>query len=259
MRKITIKSLLARKMRLALTALAIVLGVTFVSGTLVLTDTLNRTFDSVIGNAYEHINFEIRGKAAFGNGAAGLSSTADRKAVPEPLAGVVQHLPGVAYADGSVEGYAQFVARDGDAIGAAASSLGFSFDPNPQLSSVRLVAGTAPATADEVVMDKATADKYHFAVGNRVELVTGKAPRTYVISGIVTFGTADNLAGETLAGFDLPAAQDLFNLRGHYDTIDVLAKPGADNVTLQREIAKVLPPGVEVVSGRPSPASFPAR
>ena len=250
MRRITIKGFLAHKMRLALTAVAVVLGVTFVSGTLVLTDTLNRTFDSVIGNAYQHINFQVRGKAAFGNAAAGLSSTADRKALPEPLVAVVQRLPGVAYADGSVEGYAQFVARDGDAIGGAASSLGFSFDPNPQLSSVRLVTGTAPETADEVVMDRATAEKYHFAVGNRVELVTGKAPRTYVVSGIVTFGTADNLAGETLAGFSLPAAQALFDLRGYFDTIDVLAKPGADNVTLQREIAKVLPPGAEVVSGQ---------
>ena len=250
MRKVTIKALLARKLRVALTALAIVLGVTFVSGTLVLTDTLNRTFDTLIGNAYQHVNFQIRGKAAFGDKAAALNGTADRKSVPESLAGVVGRLPGVAQAGGSVEGYAQFVARDGNAIGNAASSLGFSFDPNPQLSAVRLVEGGAPATANEVVMDKATADKYHFTVGNRVEVLTAKAPRTYKISGIVTFGTADNLAGETLAGLYLPAAQALFGTPGYYDTIDVLAKPGADNVTLQREITKVLPPGVEVVSGQ---------
>jgi len=250
MRKVTFKGLLARKLRLALTALAIVLGVTFVSGTLVLTDTLNRTFDTLISNAYQHINFEIRGKAAFGDKAAALNSTADRKPLPESLAGVVRGLPGVAYADGSVAGYAQFVARDGNAIGSPTSSLGFSFDPYPQLSSVRLVEGGAPTTADYVVMDKATADKYHFSVGNRVEVLTGKAPRSYQISGIVTFGSADNLAGETLAGLYLPAAQALFDVHGYYDTIDVLAKPGADNVTLQREIAKVLPPGVEVVSGQ---------
>ncbi len=73
MTKVTIKSLLAHKLRLAFTALAIVLGVTFVSGTLVLTDTLNRTFDTLIGHAYQHINFQIRGKAAFGNAAAGVN------------------------------------------------------------------------------------------------------------------------------------------------------------------------------------------
>src|ERR1700733_4761471 len=162
MTKVTIKSLLAHKMRLAFTALAIVLGVTFVSGTLVLTDTLNRTFDTLIGHAYQHINFQIRGKAAFGNAAAGLSTTADRKPVPEWVATAVRHLPTVAYVDGSVEGYGQFVARDGDAIGSAASAMGFSFDPDQQLSSVLLAAGRAPSTAHDVVMDKATATKYHF-------------------------------------------------------------------------------------------------
>ena len=66
----------------------------------------------------------------------------------------------------------------------------------------------------------------------------------------MTFGTANNLAGATMAAFDLPTAQDLFNTRGQYDTINVLAKPGADNVSLQHAIARVLPPGVEVVTGQ---------
>ncbi|MBV9197033.1 MAG: ABC transporter permease [Solirubrobacterales bacterium] len=67
MRRITLRALMARKLRLALTALAIVLGVTFISGTLVLGDTLNRTFDKLIGTAYQHVSFQIRGKAALHN------------------------------------------------------------------------------------------------------------------------------------------------------------------------------------------------
>jgi putative ABC transport system permease protein len=70
--KVTVKGLLARKLRLALTALAIVLGVTFVTGTLVLTDTLNRTFDTLVGSAYQHISFQIRGKAPFSSTTAPL-------------------------------------------------------------------------------------------------------------------------------------------------------------------------------------------
>jgi putative ABC transport system permease protein len=62
-RHVTVSGLLARKLRLALTGLAIVLGVTFVAGTLILGDTLNSTFNSLIGTAYEHVSFEIRGKA----------------------------------------------------------------------------------------------------------------------------------------------------------------------------------------------------
>jgi putative ABC transport system permease protein len=75
-------------------------------------------------------------------------------------------------------------------------------------------------------------------------------PRSFTVTGIVTFGSADNLAGATLAGFDLPTAQALFNTRGEANTINVLAKPGADHIRLQRAIARILPAGVEVVSGQ---------
>jgi putative ABC transport system permease protein len=247
--RITIRGLLARKLRLALTALAIVLGVMFVTGTLVLTDTLNRTFDTLIGTAYQHVNFQIRGTAAFNNDtAAAANGTADRKPVPASIATAVRQLPGVASVDPSVAGYAQFVSG-GNAIGGPGSALGFSFDPNP-LSSVRLVQGRAPAAADDVVMDKGTAAKYHFRIGSRVRVLSGDPPRRFIITGIVTFGSADNLAGATLAGFSLPTARALFNTPGGYDTIDVLAKPGADNVRLERAIARILPPDVQVVSGR---------
>ena len=248
MRKVTVNGLLARKLRLALTALAIVLGVTFVTGTLVLTDTLNRTFDNLVGTAYQHISFEVRGKAVFGSNT--VSGTAGRRPIPASIATAVRGVPGVAYVDPQVQGYAQFVARDGDAIGSAASALGFSFDPNRQLSAVRLVQGSPPTTGQDVLMDKGTATKYHFTIGERVRVVSGRSPQMFTITGIVTFGSADNLAGATLAGFALPTAQDLFNTRGQYDTLNVLAKPGADNISLQRAIAKLLPPDVQVVSGQ---------
>jgi len=248
MTRITLRGLLARKLRLALTAMAIVLGVTFVTGTLVLTDTLNRTFNTLIGTAYQHIDFQIRGTAAFNNDtAAAANPTSNRKPVPASIAAAVRRLPGVASVDPSVAGYAQFVSR-GSAIGSSRSALGFSFDRS-RLSAVRLVQGKAPSAADDVVMDKGTATKYHFHVGDRVRVLSGGPPRSFTITGIVTFGTADNLAGATLAGFDLPTAQTLFNTHGSYDTIDVLAKPGADNIRLERAIAKILPPGVQVVTG----------
>ena len=99
-------------------------------------------------------------------------------------------------------------------------------------------------------MDVGTADKYHFKVGDHVRVLLAGPTRTFTISGLVKFGTADNLAGATLAAFDLPTAQRLFDEVGHFDAIDVLAQPGTDKATLQRAIAKDLPPGVEVVSGQ---------
>jgi putative ABC transport system permease protein len=252
MRRVTLRGLMARKLRLALTAFAVVVGVTFVTGTLVLGDTLNHTFDELIGTAYQHVSFQIRGKAVFGSkSAAAVGSTASRKPIPQSIATSVRRVPGVSDAFGSVGGYAQFMARDGNAIGKGhGSTLGFSFDPNPSLSPYRLVAGRAPTAGNDVVMDKATATKYHFGLGDRVLVNLPIRPQTFTITGIVTFGADNNLAGVTLAGFDPATAQTLFGARGKYDTISVLAARGANTVRVQRAIAAILPPGVEVVSGR---------
>jgi len=116
-----------------------------------------------------------------------------------------------------VSGYAQFVAPDGKAVGNSAAALGFSFDPNRQLSSLRLTEGKAPITAHQVVIDKATATKYGFRVGDRVRVLLSGPPQSFTISGIVTFGSDDNLAGSTLAAFYLPTAQALFQSRGYND------------------------------------------
>src|SRR5271166_6123425 len=134
--KVTIKGLLAHKMRLALTGLAIVLGVTFISGTFVLTDTLHNTFTTLFGHIYQNVDFEIRGKAVFTDNTGGGGAV--RKPIPQSIEKTVRTLPGVDYAVGTVSGYAQFVAPDGKAITTGgAPTLGFSFDPNPQLSALR--------------------------------------------------------------------------------------------------------------------------
>src|SRR6204780_4895086 len=111
MRKVTLRGLLAHKLRLALTALAIVLGVTFISGTFVLTDTINSTFSTLFSSVYRNIDFQVRGVAQFGRG-----ESATRIRLPEPVLGRVRSVPGVAAAYGKVEGYAQFVARDGKPV-----------------------------------------------------------------------------------------------------------------------------------------------
>ena len=249
MRRIVLQGLLAHKLRLALTALAIVLGVTFISGTFVLTDTLHNTFTTLFGRIYQNVDFEVRARAAFSsnNGGAG----AVRKPIPQSIATSVRHVPGVAYAQGTVNGYAQFVSPDGKAISnGGAPTLGFSYDPNPQLAALNLSQGTAPTSSHDVVMDAGTAQKYHFKVGDHVRVLLSGPPQTFTLSGIVRFGTANNLAGATIAAFKLPVAQRLFGEVGHYDAIDILTSPGADKSTVQHAIAATLPKGVEVVTGQ---------
>jgi putative ABC transport system permease protein len=249
MRKVVLQGLWAHKLRLALTALAIVLGVTFISGTLVLTDTLHNTFTTLFGRVYQNVDFEIRGTAALSGG--NDNTGAVRNPISAAIAPVVRHIPGVAYADGIASGYAQFVSPGGKAISnGGAPNLGLSYDPNPKLSALTLSAGSAPRGAHDVVMDAGTAQKYHFKVGDHVRVLLAGPPRTFTISGIVKFGTASNLAGATIAAFDLPTAQKLFDVVGRYDVIDVLASPGADKSTVQHDIAAALPKGVEVVTGK---------
>jgi putative ABC transport system permease protein len=246
--RVTIKGLLAHKLRLALTALAIVLGVTFVSGTLVLTDTLHNTFTSLFNRVYQNIDFEVRGTAAFTSTS---GSYAVRKPISESILAAIKAVPGVATAEGGVGGYAQFIAPNGKPVTTGgAPTIGMSLAPNPQFSSLRIVEGKVPTTPTEVVVDEGTARKYHFIVGNQVRILLPTAPRTFTISGIVQFGNADNLAGATIAAFYLPTAQQLFNEVGRFDTIDVIANRGANKTAVKQGIAKVLGTGVEVVTGQ---------
>ena len=243
---VTLKGLLAHKLRLALTALAIVLGVTFISGTFVLTDTLHNTFTELFGNIYAKIDFQVRGVAQLGSG-----GNAVRNELPESLLAAVRGVPGVAAADGQVSGYAQYIGHDGKAIQTGgAPTLAVSFNADQRLSSLHLIAGRPPTTSGDVVMDAGTAQKYDFSVGQQVRILTGGPTRTFTITGIAEFGTANNLAGATLAAFTLPTAQAIAQETGKLDDINVVTAPGASKPAVQQAIAKILPPGVEIVTGQ---------
>ncbi len=248
MLRVTIKGILAHKLRLALTAVAIVLGVTFITGTLVLTDTLHSTFTGLFGNVYQHVDLEVRGKAVFSESHGGGAA---RPQISESLLTTVRSVPGVEEAQGSVSGYAQFVAPDGKAVTTnGAPTIGTSYNPSPQMAALHIVQGREPKRPTEVEMDEGTAQKYHFEVGDQVRILLPGPTRTFTLTGIVRFGTANNLAGATIAAFTLPTAQSLFNAVGKLDAIDVLVRSGANKETTQRAIAATLPAGVEVVTGQ---------
>ncbi|HVY11865.1 MAG TPA: FtsX-like permease family protein [Mycobacteriales bacterium] len=244
--RVTLKGLLAHKLRLTLTALAIVLGVTFVTGTFVLTDTLHRTFSNLIGNIYTKVDLQARGVAQFKH--TNFGDTATRNPIPESLLSTIRNVPGVSAAEGGVNGYAQFVSPEGKAI--SGGSIGLSYDPNPSLSSLHLVSGGAPAGPDDVAMDAGTAKKYHFALGQQVKVLLAGPTRTFTLTGIVKFGTADNVAGASMAEFSLPTAQQIFQEPGRLDTINILTASGTDTATVQRAVQAALPSDVQVVTGK---------
>jgi putative ABC transport system permease protein len=247
--RVTLKGLLAHKLRLALTALAIVLGVTFVSGTFVMTDTLHRTFSNLIGNIYAKIDLQVRGVTQFKD--TGFGERAVRNPIPDSLLTKVRAVPGVASAQGRVDGYAQFVAPDGTAIAPnGGGTVGVSFDPDNRLTELHVIDGHPPTGPHDVAMDAGTAKKYHFAVGQQVKVLSVKPTKMFTLSGIVKVGSADNLAGTSLAAFDVATAQQLFDEPGKFNSIDILTADGADPAVVQRAIAAALPDGVQVVTGK---------
>src|ERR1700728_1217030 len=247
MRNVTLKGLLAHKLRLLLPALAIILGVTFISGTFILTDTLHNTFTSLYSSVYSKIAFQVRGVAQFG----GDNSNGVRDPFPESVLAKVTSVPGVEGASGSVTGYAQLIAPDGKAIANGSSPAeGMNYDPNARDTVLNVVQGGPPVTAGEVVVDAATAQTYGFSVAQRFRILFVGPSRTFTISGIIQFASAGDLGGATLAGFSLPTAQAVLDETGEVNYINVAVDPGADKATVQRDIAEVLPPGVEVVTGQ---------
>jgi putative ABC transport system permease protein len=214
MTRLTIKGLLAHKLRLALTSLAIMIGVTFITGAFVLSDTLHATFESLVGNADQSIDFQVRGDAQLSTSGA----NAVRNPIPGSLRSTIGHLLGVETAEGQVAGYAQFVSHRGTAIaGGIGGTVGVNFGADTEVAAIRLVGGRAPTNPDDVVMDAGTAAKYHFSVGQHVKVLSSLSPRTFIITGIADFGTSANFDGTTLAAFTLPTAQRLVGETGQLD------------------------------------------
>ena len=246
MGKATLKGLLAHKFRLAATALAIVLGVSFVAGTYVLTDTINATFTNLFDEVTQGIDVAVRSKDVF-TGQMGEV----RDPIPEEVLNEVKAVDGVKVAEGSVTGFAQFVDKDGKPVTTGgAPTLGVSISSAPELQAGTTVrSGRLPSGPDEMVVDAQTADKHGFAVGDRVKVLLQGPARTFTVSGVIGFGSAGNLGGATLAGFTLPTAQEVLNREGRFDEIDVVAAEGTTPEQLRDRVRAVLDPRYEVLTG----------
>lgn len=243
---VTLRGLTAHKLRLALTALAIVLGVGFVAGTYVLTDTINRTFSDLFEQTTKGVDVAIRTKDTFAS-----QGNEQRAPMPAALRATIDAIPGVEAAEGAVVGYAQFIGKDGKPVTTGgAPTVGVSLATVPKLQAgATLREGHWPTGPGEVAVDAHTAKKQGFAVNDRVTILFQGEPGEFTVSGILGFGQADNLAGATLAGFDLATAQRVLNREGVYDEIDVVAAPGVSPEELRDRVKAAVDPSLEVLTG----------
>jgi len=247
--KITLQGLLARKRRLVTTALAVILGVAFTAGTLVLTDTMKNIFDTLSAGVYNGTDAVVRAKAVF-DGPNNMGK--QRPLVDASLVPPLSHVPGVAAAEGSAFGYARLIGKDGTPVGKTgngASTLGGNWGTVPALNPFHLVAGHAPQAPDEVVIDKQSANLGHLAVGDTTTVLVNGPPQRVRIAGIAGFGTADNLAGASVVLFTTPAAQRLVAEPGKFNSIGLVASPGVSQQQLVSNLQRALPPGAEAVTG----------
>ena len=252
----TWKAVLARRLRLVLTATAVVLGVAFVTGTLVLTDTTRERFGDLYADANAGVDVVVRTGVAFDSA---MGVEVSREPIDASVVDQVRGVDGVAGAEGLLRGQALLLAPDGRPIvpraASAASSVAVSWAPEPY-GSFRIRQGRPPAGGTDVVVDAATAREQGFGIGSRITVQgPGGERREYTVVGTAGFGDRAGLAGATVGLFDLPTTQGLLDAPGGVSDIVVVARDGITAGTLRDNLARALGHRYEVVTAQDSAAA----
>ena len=233
----TLKNLLSHKIRLALTALSVVLGVAFVAGTFIFTDTINKSIDKLFDTIASDVTVTKRSE---------FSSDVASGTLPASLVDTVAAVPGVENAYGSVfvEGVQLINSETNKVIGAQGGppSFGTSWpDPDQtQYGSIRIVEGSPPRSSDQVVIDKSTADRANLQIGDPVDVQTPGPRVSATISGIFAYENSDGLGSTTIV-FDTPTAQQLLLKPDEFTSVEVTAAPGVSSEELTQRVQAAIP------------------
>ncbi len=243
---VTARSLWAHRRRLVATLLAVGLGVAFLAGTLLLSDTLRANFSRLFTQADAGTNVVLRSATEITSGPGGTRAGLNASLLPR-----VRTVPGVADAQPYLEGYGQLTGRDGKPIGGnGPPTQAANWVSDPALNSYRLVAGHAPRADDQVVINRGAATAGHLALGSTTTLLTPQPLRVHIV-GIATFGTADAYGTATFTGMTLPAAQLHLAGSGPAQVTQILVRagPGIQPGALAARLRAVLPAGVQAITG----------
>src|SRR3954451_8590436 len=193
MLQLTLRGLVAHRRRLARTMLAILLGVSFMAGSRILTDTMKSTLSGVFVDSERTTDVQVRGELAFDYYGGKV-----RAAVPESVVKAVAAVDGVAAVAPRIEGFAQVVDSKGKPVGNLSDGdapVGAAWAEDTELNPFHLASGRPPRADDEVVIDAGTAKSAHLQVGSATRVLTATAPRDVTVVGVAKFGDADSMAG----------------------------------------------------------------
>jgi putative ABC transport system permease protein len=248
MLKTTIAGLRARKLRVLTTSFAVLLGVAFMAGSLVLTDTIGKTFDSMFADIYDGTDAYVRGQASI-KGEMGDDS---RTRLDTSTLAAVQDVDGVAVAEPTVQGYTQIVGKDGKAIGnpnMGAPTFGGNWSDTDALNPFTVVDGREPRADDEVVIDKLSADRGKLSVGDATTVLTKVGSVPVKVVGITKFGELDSPGGASFVGFTQATAERVITAPGEYNGVSVVADEGVSQTEVRDRISRIIPATAEVITG----------
>lgn len=233
MTKVALRGLLTRKLRSVLTGFAVVIGVAFVVGTLVFTDTIDESFKNLFERTAQGVDVSVEGRQAV------KSDFSVPPTMPASALEQVKSVPGVAVAEGGVSSDGTLLDKQGEVITSnGPPTLIVSESTEKVFQILEYEEGSAPKTADEIALDKSTATKYDFKVGDKATVSSRAPAKQYTVSGIATVGGKDNLAGTRMVAMTLPEAQRVTQHDG-YDSISI-STGGEDPDTVKAAVAAKL-------------------
>ncbi len=246
MLKVTLRGLMAHKVRLIATAVSVLLGVAFMSGTQVLTSSVSASFDKVFADVYASIDVVVRSTNEVDT-PFGPERTRISEAVLPTLVGV----PGVEAAEGQVVGQIRVLDKDNQPLVTAQGppNFGLNWLTSPALNGWTIVDGASPVAANDIVLDAKSAKDGKYAVGDTVNVSVTNGVQPFKVVGIAKFGKLETWGGAQAALFATSTIQTLVGEPGMYDWISVAGQNNESQTQLSGEISKVIPPGTEAITG----------
>jgi putative ABC transport system permease protein len=243
MLRVTLRGVRSHRLRFLLTAIAVTLGVALVAGTLVLTDSMSKTFDDIIDQGSNGVDVSVRGVAS---GTQNVDGTQLRAPLPISFGDTLRTVAGVSRVSPDLQGSTVLVGKSGTAVrNGGAPTLSFAFEPDDPAFTI--IAGRGPQNAGEVAVEKSTLKTSGLKVGDQTKALVGGEPRTVRIVGEADFNAG--LAGATIVLVDPATARKEFAPDGNVQSFSVTAASGVSQAQLKGRIAAVLPPNAEAVTG----------